>query len=75
MTGRQSDGTSERRGKSGQIGGHPEVGGGGPYHFCGILQSGGTGGAPVQGGDVGIISIHVEVDRMGIHGFFVSYDG
>ena len=71
MTGRQSDGTSERRGKSGQIGGHPEVGGGGPYHFCGILQSGGTGGAPVRGGDVGLISGHGEADSGGPHVFFL----
>ena len=38
----------------GKIWGHIEAGGGVYYHFCGILHSGGTGGAPFWGGNLGL---------------------
>ena len=53
----------------GQIIGRIEVGGCGPYQFCGVLQSGGTGGAPVCGIKVGLVSGHVEADFRVPHGF------
>ena len=53
----------------GQIRGHLEAGGVGTYHFCGFLQSGGTGSAPVWGGDMGIVSVHAKADIEGPHVF------
>ena len=65
--------TEHQKGASGlgKIRGHIEAGGGGSYHFCGVLQSGGTGGAPVQGRDMGIFSGHGEEDSGVPHIFFV----
>ena len=50
------------------------MGGGGPYHICVILQSGGTGGAFVRVGDVDIVSGHGEADSGGTHVFFAAGD-
>ena len=56
----------------GKIRGYLEAGGGRLYHFCGFLQSGGTGSAPVWGGDMGIVSVHAKADIEGPHVFFVA---
>ena len=56
------------------IRGHLELGGGRPYHFCGLLQSGGTCSATVWGLDMGLFSGHVEAGSEGTHGFSVSGD-
>ena len=58
----------------GKIWGHIEAGGGVYYHFCGILHSGGTGGAPVRGIDVGLVRFLREADSGGPHGFFVKVE-
>ena len=42
--------------------------------MCGVFQSGGTGGAPVWGRDVGIVSSYREVDIGGPRGFFAVGD-
>ena len=54
---------------------HIEAGGGGPYHFFGVLQSGGTGGAPARGRDVGLVSGNGEADSVGPNILFVEWDG
>ena len=51
------------------------MGGVGPYHFCGVLQSGGTVGAPVQGIDMGIFSGHGEEDSGVPHDFLRQVTG
>ena len=48
--------------------------GGVPYHFCGILHSDGTGGAPVWGGYVGLVRVHGEAYSRGPHNFFATGD-
>ena len=58
----------------GQIRGHLEAGGGGHYHSCGVLKSGGTVGEPVRGGDVGLVSGHGEADIGGPHIVFADGD-
>ena len=41
-----------------------------PYYFCSVLQSGVTGGAPVWGGDMILVSSHGEADS-GVHTGFL----
>ena len=69
--------TEHHKGASGigKIRGHIEAGGGGPYHFCGVLQSGGTDGTPVWGQDMGLVSSHGEADSGVPHVFFAASDG
>ena len=69
--------TEHQKGISGlgQIRGHLEAGGGGPYHFCGVLESGGTGGTPVWGWEMGLVSSHGEADSGVPHVFFAAGDG
>ena len=59
----------------GQIMGNLEAGGGGPYQFCRVFKSGGTGGAPVWCGEVGLVSDHEEVDSRGPHVFLRKVTG
>ena len=59
----------------GHIRGHLEAVGGRPYHFCGVLQIGSTGVAPVRGRGVGLVSSHGEADRGGPHIVFAASDG
>ena len=59
----------------GKVGGRLEAVGGVSYHFCGFLQSGGTGGVPVQGRDIGLVSVHVEAGSGGPQGLFSAGDG
>ena len=66
-----------QKGPSGlvKIRGHIEAVGDVPYHFYGILQSSGTGSAPVQDGDVGIVRVHGEADIRVPHVFLWQVTG
>ena len=51
-----------------------EAGGARPSHLCGVLQSGGTGGALVRRRDIGPIDVNEEAVSGGTYGFLMEVD-